>query len=136
MAYNQPSSYGQLSTTQAATASTIQAARYGAYTPSYQRPYVPGSQHTPYLPQQGNYTQMFPMLHPQPQLLLNQAPAKQEDDALPDEESSSTSLQYLISSLLEAAGFTGSEKQALDLFQKETIASKALYFLPQVGLNV
>jgi hypothetical protein len=122
MAYPHPS-YAQ-STTAAATASTIQAARYGAYTPSYQRPYVPGAQQSPYLPQQANYTQMFPMLHQQPQPLLNQAPAKQEDDSSPDKESSSAALQYFVFFLLEAAGFAGSEKQALDVLKKEAISGK------------
>jgi hypothetical protein len=111
-----------------ATASTIAAARYGAYTPSYQRPYIPGAQHTPYLPQQPGYSQMYSLLQ-QPQIPLNQAPAKQQDNASPDEPTSSAVLRRFVLNQLMDAGFTGSETQSLLLLEKEVISSESISFL-------
>lgn len=122
MSYTQQPNYGHLNST-AATASSIAAARYGAYTASYQRPYMTGTQHTPYLPQQTGYSQMFSMMH-QPQMLLHQAPAKQQDEASPDGATASAVLRRFVSGQLDDAGFTGSEKQALIHLEKEVISCK------------
>lgn len=126
-AQQQSSSYGHLSSS-TATANSIAAARYGAYTSSYQRPYIPGAQ-PPYLSQQGGYGQLYSAYHQQPQIALNQAPAKQEDDPAPDGETSSAVLRRFVCGQLQDAGFTGSEKQALTMFEKEVIAGKSPFAL-------
>ena len=119
----QQPNYAHLNSTQAATANSIAAARYGAYTSSYQRPYM-SVQPSPYLPQQPPYGQMYSLYHQMPQIPLNQAPAKQEDDTLPDGRTSSSVLRRFVSEQLNDAGFTGSDTQPLILIEKEVIAGQ------------